>query len=142
MELRDRALIMLMTGSGLRHKEAQLLDTDDIDLTRQTVTIRAATAKFSKARVAVLDDDTADALDRWLRVRPAQSDGACTCSRGEKAALTCPQALFTTMPRRGNRGGTRISYDTLALIVRERGKKAGIDDLHPHVLRHTWASAV
>jgi integrase len=51
-------------------------------------------------------------------------------------------ALWTVIPGKGNKGGTRISYDTLALIVRERGRKAGIDGLHPHVLRHTWASAL
>jgi integrase/recombinase XerD len=38
-----------------------------------------------------------------------------------------------------NQWGQRLGYAGIGQILERRGRQAGIDGLHPHVLRHTWA---
>lgn len=112
---RDRAILELFYGSGLRVSEIAALDIDDIDLRGQTVRVRKG--KGGKDRLVPLGAASAEALAGWISPRG-----------------TAPGALFT------NRVGGRLSTRGLYDLVRRHGLAVDLPDLHPHALRHTFAT--
>jgi integrase/recombinase XerC len=110
---RNQAIVWLLLESGLRRFELSALDTDDIDLSGKTVTVRRG--KNGKARVAVFGDDTRKALWQWLRRRGAT-----------------PGALFLS------RVGDRLTPNGVSQLLARIGHRAGIQ-LRPHLFRHSWA---
>jgi integrase/recombinase XerC len=118
---RDRALMELIYSSGLRLAEAVALNTDSID--RHDATVRVV-GKGSKARVVPVGREALKAIDAWLQVR------------GQLAALEEP-ALFVSQR------GRRISPRSVQQRMREWGVKQGIEArVHPHMLRHSFASHI
>jgi integrase len=121
VQVRDRALILLLLETGLRRNEARMLDLSDVAMSGRdgggTAVVRHA--KNGRPRVTTFGPDTALALRRWERKRPATGD----------------PALFTTM------AGERLSYQAHGAIVDRLGQAAGIDGLHPHMFRHAWTDA-
>lgn len=113
---RDRAVGELLYGAGLRVSELCGLDLDDVDVRRGRVTV---TGKGDKQRTVPLGDPACRAVAAWRELRPAlmreSSPGA---------------ALFFN--RRGGRLGPR---DVRRLLVARTGIA-----LHPHALRHTYAT--
>ena len=118
--LRDRALLELLYGAGLRVSEAASLDAADLDLTNRQVTVLG---KGERPRVSLFGAPARDALRHYLeRGRPE-------LARGARAALFL------------NRSGGRLSARSLQAIVREAGTRAAIRQrVHPHVLRHSFAT--
>jgi site-specific recombinase XerD len=117
--LRDRALLELMYGAGVRVSEAASLDVANVDLREMAVVVRG---KGNKERAVVIGAPAAAALERYLRVRG-------------KLAQAPGTALFL------NRDGGRLSQRRIQLIVRKYALKAGLDvRVHPHLLRHTFAT--
>jgi site-specific recombinase XerD len=117
--LRDRALLELMYGAGVRVSEAASLDVANVDLREMTLVVRG---KGNKERLVVIGMPAARALERYMRAR------AKLAAHGELA-------LFV------NRDGARMSQRRIQLIVRKYALKAGIDArVHPHLLRHTFAT--
>lgn len=112
---RDRALLEIAYGSGLRVSELVALDVDDVDLAERLVTVRRG--KGGKDRVVPLGGEAAAAVSTLV----AQNGGATG-------------ALF--MNRRGGRLSARSAY----AIVNDQGVRAGLSDVHPHALRHTFAT--
>jgi site-specific recombinase XerD len=117
--LRDRALIELLYGCGLRASEACGLRMADVDADEGTVRV---TGKGGKERVVPLGGAAADALGRYLRAgrprlgRPA-TDRVFVSVRG--------RPLGPTDVRRALRG----ELDA-----------AGVAQRSPHALRHTFAT--
>jgi site-specific recombinase XerD len=66
---RDRAVVMLMLRCGLRVEEVSRLKLAALDLRRSQVFVHQG--KGAKDRVVYLSDDAYEALDQYLRVRPA-----------------------------------------------------------------------
>jgi site-specific recombinase XerD len=66
---RDRAMVMLMLRCGLRVEEVARLKLSALDLRRSQVFVHHG--KGAKDRVVYLSDDAYEALDQYLRVRPA-----------------------------------------------------------------------
>jgi len=119
--LRDRALMEIIYSSGLRLAEAVALDIDSID--RHDATVRVV-GKGSKARVVPVGREALKALARWLQVR------------GQLAPLE-ERALFVSQQ------GRRISPRSVQQRMREWGMKQGIATrVHPHMLRHSFASHI
>jgi site-specific recombinase XerD len=117
--LRDRALLELMYGAGVRVSEAAALDVAHVDLRAKELVVRG---KGNKERLVVVGEPAAAALERYLRVR-------------DKIARPGETALFV------NRDGRRLSQRRIQLIVRKYALKAGIDSrVYPHLLRHTFAT--
>ena len=114
---RDLAIMELFYSSGLRLAELVALDLDDID--EQSTSIRV-TGKGAKTRVVPVGRKAREAIARWLRLRPAAADEA---------------AVFTG--RGGRRLGVRSVQQRLARLARELGLPG---HLHPHALRHSFAS--
>jgi integrase/recombinase XerC len=118
--LRDRALLELLYSSGLRLAEIVALDLDDL---AGDGTVRV-TGKGGKVRVVPVGRPARDALQSWLTMR---------------ASWTGPDetALFV-----GARGG-RIGARAVQRIVARRGRTQALaQPVHPHMLRHSFASHV
>lgn len=117
-ELRDTAIVRLMVESGLRASEVVGLRQDDVDLKRRLATIHRG--KGGKGRIVPMSAATADAIARYKRAR-------------REHRLADVPALWL-----GERGKA-FTYDALHATIAKRGAAAGIDHLHPHLLRHTAA---
>ncbi|QFU77127.1 tyrosine recombinase XerC [Halioglobus maricola] len=118
--LRDRAIAELFYSSGLRLAELASIDIVDIDRDSRLLTV---TGKGSKTRTVPVGSTALEAIDAWLAVRPPAMNGEDD------------QALFTS-----NRG-TRISARNIQARLKLQGRKAGMhQDVHPHMLRHSFAS--
>jgi site-specific recombinase XerD len=121
LALRDRAILELMYGSGLRVSEAAGLAIDRVDLDRGRVRV---TGKGSKDRELPLSDPARDAIREWI--------GA---GRPVIAADPAGTALF--LNRRGGPVGAR---DIRRLVGRYGGEKLAGRRVTPHTLRHSFAT--
>ncbi|MBN1239290.1 MAG: tyrosine recombinase XerC [Gammaproteobacteria bacterium] len=119
LDIRDQAILELMYSSGLRLAELVGLDLGDLDRADRTVRV---TGKGSKARVVPVGRVAVTAVERWLRLRPELAAG------GEAA-------LFVS--RRGTRLAARSVQARIDRWARRRGTPVRV---HPHMLRHSFAS--
>ncbi|MEM9196065.1 MAG: tyrosine recombinase XerC [Myxococcota bacterium] len=125
LRLRDRALLELLYGSGLRVSELSGLNLGRID--RSTGEVRVL-GKGGKERIVPLGEATREALDAYLAVRGSFQSKHQTPPQD-------PEAVFL------GRFGTRLSSRQVQNIVRRYGAVgAGRTDLHPHALRHSCAT--
>ncbi len=115
LHLRNRAVLELMYGAGLRVSEVAALDRQDLDLDQRLVRVRQG--KGRKERLVPFGPPARAALEAWLAVAPPDRP-----------------ALFTTV--RHNRCSTR----TLHRVVRDAGRQHVLPDVHPHMLRHSCAT--
>jgi site-specific recombinase XerD len=118
--LRDRAAFELLYGGGLRISELVALDIGEVDLITGTAIVRG---KGRRERVVLFGRPAMRALERYL------SGGRPKLARaGEKA-------LFV------NRFGHRLSVRSVQTAIKRYAVAAGIaEDLHPHLLRHSFAT--
>ncbi len=120
---RDRAILELLYGGGVRLAELAALALVDVDLESCTARVLG---KGNKERVVPFGPPCRDAILAWLAVRPIV---ALSKDPDDLAALF--------VGRLGERLGRRRVED----IVRRRGAAAlGRTDLHPHALRHACAT--
>ena len=116
---RDRAVMELFYGCGLRLSELTGLELGDIDWQQGTVSV---TGKGRKQRHVPFGSKAKTALKQWLQHRSAQA------GQDEKA-------LFTS------RNGKRISNSSIQQRLKKRALQQGVGiSLHPHMLRHSFAS--
>jgi len=115
---RDEAMLRFMLETGARAGEVVAIELSDLDLPGGTAIIRKG--KGRKGRVVPFGPATAQALDRYLRLRRAHR-------------LAASPALWL-----GDRG-KGFSYDALHKTLAERAAAAGIVGFHPHKMRHTAA---
>lgn len=112
---RDRALIRLLHRAGLRCSEALDLRPRDVNLARLEVRVNAG--KGDKDRVVWIDSGTVEILQAWKDKRPRS------------------EWLFCTLK------GGRMDTSAVRHMLARRGRKAGITmRVHPHLLRHTYAT--
>ena len=69
--LRDAAMVMVLYDSGVRAAELCGMKVDDLDWRDRTILV---TGKASKQRRVSIGHKTAQAIERYLRKRPAKSD--------------------------------------------------------------------
>ncbi len=119
--VRDRALLEIMYGCGLRASEAIGLEVGDVDVRHGFVRPHG---KGSKDRVVPLGREAARAIDRYLRLGRPQLIGARSESR-----------LFVNF-----RGGG-LSRQGLYKIIQRHAREVGLEKkMSPHTLRHTFAT--
>lgn len=123
--LRDRAILELLFSAGLRVSELTGLDKDHLNLSKDEFSVRG---KGSKLRIVFLSEDAKQALKNYLNKRED----------------TDP-ALFVSLPRKtASRSGTqslRLTPRSIQRLIKFYAKKAGIlKDVHPHTLRHSFAT--
>ena len=121
---RDRALLELLYGAGVRVSELCGLDVHALELPARSARVLG---KGSKERVVPFGEPCARALERYLALRPRL--------RSSRTGAQHPAALFL------GRFGTRLSPRQVQNIVRRYGALGGgRPDLHPHALRHSCAT--
>jgi integrase len=111
-------MLRLMLETGARAGEVVALQVADLDLPAGTAVIRRG--KGGKGRMVPFGPFTAQALDRYLRLRAHHR-------------LADTPALWV-----GDRG-KGFTYDALHKALRARADAAGIAGFHPHKMRHTAA---
>ena len=122
LQLRDRALLELLYGTGARISEAVGLDVDDVG----APTLRLA-GKGGKHRIVPVGSYAARALDAYLvRGRPAL---AAATRRGSASP-----ALFL------NARGGRLSRQGAWGVLKAAADRAGLTGVSPHTLRHSFAT--
>ncbi len=113
--------VLLSTGARLSEVAnlrwtPEVPETNDVDLDAGTM---RAMGKERRERIAFLSPKAVKAVDRYLRLR----------ARHHSAAL--PHLWL------GQKG--RMTNSGLTQVLRRRGRAAGVDRLHPHLFRHTYA---
>ena len=132
LEARDAAMVELLYGCGLRVGELVGLDARASAAARGWVDLQAAEAhvlgKGSKRRTVPVGRKAMEALQRWLALR----DAVPPVNGG------VPQpALFT------GRHDTRLSAQAVWQRLKRRSLQSGLaTPVHPHMLRHSFASHV
>ena len=120
--LRERAVLEVLYGCGLRVSELVGLDLGNVVLEEGFLLVRG---KGSKERISPISGTAAKALTEYLE------DGRPALLMHAKRA--CP-AVFL------NARGTRLTRQSVFTMVRDAGLSIGIEDLHPHTLRHSFAT--
>lgn len=116
---RDRALLELLYGAGLRISETTELDLDDLDPSDRLVRVRG---KGDKERVVPYGEVAAHALDAWL-------------VGGRPALAPTTPALFL------NARGGRLTRQGAWKVVTAHAIRVGLsDEVSPHTLRHSFAT--
>ena len=118
--LRDRAILETLYGCGLRASELCGLDLRSVVLDEALLRVHG---KGGKERVVPVMGTAAAALSAYLEQ-----------GRGELVGRRSTQAVFLNV-----RGG-RLSRQSVHAIVERYGRVAGIEGLHPHTLRHSYAT--
>lgn len=113
---RDRALFEVLISTGLRCAELCSLKINDIDINSMQVHVK--NGKGGKERYTYMSPIARMYLSRYLVERKHCSDYAF-CN---------------------NRGGGKMTKSNMYRVVKNIGKVSGVDNLHPHRLRHTFAS--
>jgi len=121
---RDRAMLELMYGSGVRVAEVASLTLEALDLARAEVRV---VGKGNKQRVLPIGPQCAAACEAYLALRPE------LCH--PRTAVQHPQAVFL------GRHGTQLGVRQIRALVKHYGQHAlGSADVHPHALRHSCAT--
>ncbi len=117
--VRDRAMLELLYGAGLRISELVGLAVDDVDLETRAARCRG---KGNRERVVPVGRVAAAAVEAWL-------------VRGRPGMMPADPALFC------NQRGRMLTRQGAWKIVRARARTAGLDDrVSPHTLRHSFAT--
>jgi integrase/recombinase XerC len=129
LDARDAAMVELLYGSGLRVGELVGLDVGPSAQAKGWLDLQACEAhvlgKGSKRRSVPIGSKALEALQLWLGVR------------GEVSAAALSPALFT------GRRGTRLTAQAVWQRLQRRSQLAGLAmPVHPHMLRHSFASHV
>ncbi|RQP26450.1 tyrosine recombinase XerC [Piscinibacter terrae] len=123
---RDRCMVELLYGCGLRVGELEGLDVQASDHAAGWIDIADATAhvlgKGSKRRSLPVGKPAIEALQAWLAVRDQMA------SAGEHALLVSQR-------------GSRLTASQIRSRLKRRALVAGLPThVHPHMLRHSFAS--
>ncbi len=117
IEIRDMAIIELMYSSGLRVSEAVNVNMDDFE---EDMTFLRILGKGAKTRIVPLGKFALNAINNWIIER--------------EKIITKSEALFL------NSKGTRLSIRSVQLRLKKMATKQGLPPIHPHMLRHSFAT--
>ncbi|MCF9046193.1 tyrosine recombinase XerC [Acinetobacter nectaris] len=120
--LRDKALLELLYSSGIRLSEIQGLTFKDIDFQRKLIRI---TGKGNKTRIVPFGESAKSAIVTWLQVYQLW-----------KGKFKPDDAVFISQ-----HSGEALGVRQIEKRVKFQAQRAGVNvDLHPHLLRHCFAS--
>jgi integrase/recombinase XerD len=120
--LRDRAMLEVFYGAGLRLSECLNLTLSDVDLAQRLLLVRSG--KGRKDRVVPIPGRAALALDRYLR-------------EARSLLVRDPRVDVLFLSSRGR----RLAQSTVSTAIHGYGREAGIPwKVSPHLLRHTCAT--
>jgi len=117
VEIRDLAIIELIYSSGLRVSETVSIDLNDFE---EDMSFLRILGKGSKTRLVPVGKYAKSAINEWLIER--------------NKIINSTDALFL------NLRGKRISIRSVQLRLRKMALKQGLAPIHPHMLRHSFAT--
>ncbi len=121
--VRDRLILELLYGTGLRVSELVGLDVDDIDRRERWINVRG---KGRKERQVPFGEKAGAALDRYLE---------------DRARLKAPREIRALFVHRWGRRFRRLTARSVGLILKKYATAFNGDPaLHPHSLRHAFAT--
>jgi integrase/recombinase XerC len=119
---RDRLMLELLYGCGIRNSELTGINLDDIRLSAEAILIRG---KGKKERYVPFGDSAKKALSAYLPARLAVLGGA---------GKNTPALLV-------NRRGGRLTTRSVGRIIKKIAVARGLSpDVHPHTLRHAFGT--
>ncbi len=146
IELRDRALLELLYGAGLRVSELSSLDVRDLDLHRGDVRV---IGKGGKQRVVPLPASARESLAAWVGSRRAPGILAQPLFISLRRGRASRASEARSEPKASEAGGAdsaravpgRLGPRDVRRIVERRARRNGIaSHVHPHRLRHSYAT--
>jgi integrase/recombinase XerC len=132
---RDKAILEMLYGCGIRNAELTGLNLDDVHWANEAVLVRG---KGQKQRYVPLGDAAAQALRSYIGERSAR------LTAGGNAKGRATPALFINLQLRGlgKAGGqARLTTRSVGRIVKRIAVLRGLSaDVHPHTLRHAFGT--
>jgi len=124
MDLRDRALVELLYGTGIRIGELVALDVRDLELAAREVRVMG---KGRKERIVPIPEQARQALGAWLDLR--------------RGPGVMGEPLFISLRPRRERRPRRLAAREARRILGERAVRSNLSErVHPHRLRHSYAT--
>lgn len=124
MALRDRAMVELLYGTGIRVGELVALDVRDLELRAQEIRVMG---KGGKERVVPIPEEARKALSSWVDVR--------------RQSGLMSEPLFISLRSRREEKPRRLAAREARRILGERALRANLGEhVHPHRLRHSYAT--
>ncbi len=117
IEIRDMAIVELMYSSGLRVSETVNINISDFE---ENMSFLRVIGKGSKTRLVPMGRFAINAINNWLNERMKISNNT--------------DALFL------NSKGSRLSVRSIQLRLKKMAIKQGLPPVHPHMLRHSFAT--
>ncbi len=120
LETRDKAIAELFYSSGLRLSELQGIDIGDISIKERTCRV---VGKGNKTRDLPIGRQAVKSLRDWILIR-------------EKYSTESDLAIFI------NKQGKRLSNRSIQARLKKLSTERGLPAVHPHMLRHSFASHI
>ncbi|MEE9354705.1 MAG: tyrosine recombinase XerC [Methylococcaceae bacterium] len=120
LEIRDLAMFELFYSSGLRLSELTALNINDVDISDRSLIVKKG--KGNKSRLLPIGRKAIKSIESWMKIRFS-------------LAATDENALFLT--HKGKRLGQRSVQSRLKQWCLKKGIP---ENVHPHMLRHSFAS--
>ena len=117
IEIRDMAIVELMYSSGLRVSETVNININDFEENKSFLRVLG---KGAKTRLVPMGRFAINAIDDWLKERDKIQSNT--------------DALFL------NAKGTRLTVRSIQLRLKKMAIKQGLPPIHPHMLRHSFAT--
>jgi integrase/recombinase XerC len=117
LEIRDLAIVELMYSSGLRVSETANINLNDFE---EEMSFLRVLGKGSKTRIVPLGRYAINAIQNWIKEREKYSEKS--------------KALFINLK------GSRLSVRSIQLRLKRLALKQGLPPVHPHMLRHSFAT--
>ena len=117
LEIRDLAIVELMYSSGLRVSETANINLDDFE---EEMSFLRVLGKGAKTRLVPIGRYAKNAIDNWIYERIKYSRDS--------------NALFINLK------GSKLSVRSIQLRLKRLAVKQGLPPIHPHMLRHSFAT--
>lgn len=127
IDTRDRAIVLLLLKTGMRRHELRELDVEDVDIEKMELRLKSTPKRTNKT--LFFDEETAETLRKWLRIREYRSNGS--------------RALFLSP------AGGRMGSEAIRNIVARHAECVGLHDpgsekleerFTPHCCRHWFTT--
>ncbi len=135
---RDKLIVELLYGAGLRVSELVGLDVKDVNLSQRCV---RCLGKGSKERIVPIGRQALDSLQEYLESMKEPKEESADGQPSAKSTQHVKQFKQVIRPLFRDRAGNRLSRLVVWQVVKRLAKKAGVEkSLSPHTLRHSFAT--
>lgn len=117
-EYRDKIIILLLLDTGMRIGECLLITIEDLDMVNRSILLPSENTKGKKDKYVYFSQEMQKELRRWLQYKDRYLES---------------EYLFPTAK------GSPILIRTFEKKIKEYGERAGLAEIHPHMMRNNFA---